>query len=113
MTDPTILFRVERRTWVRLRSDREVLCRQLARTPQSGWLGRVRDISRGGMSFILRRQILPGTELLVELATKAGELRRLPVQVVHTRLERDGSWITGCAFASTLSSGELQSFLLE
>jgi PilZ domain len=113
MTDPTILFRVERRVWVRLRSGREVHCRKLARAPHTGWLGTVLDVSRGGISFSLRRQILPGTELLIELANNAGELRRLPVQVIHTRLEREGYWITGCAFASTLSSAELQTFLPE
>jgi hypothetical protein len=113
MTDPTILFQVERRMWVRLRSDRDVRCQQLARTPHTGWLGKVQDVSRGGISFILGQQILPGTELLIELATNAGELRRLSVQVIHTRSESDGCWIVGCAFASRLSSAELQSLLLE
>ncbi len=40
----------------------------------TGWLGRVQDISHGGIAFvILRRQFEPGTKLIIDLATNAGE----------------------------------------
>jgi hypothetical protein len=113
MANPTIPFRVERRAWVRLPSDKDVRCQEISQTPHSGWLGKVRNVSRGGIGFVSKRRILPGTELLIELVTNTGELRRLLVRTVYTRLEKNGRWITGCAFASTLISEELQSFIRE
>jgi hypothetical protein len=101
----------ERRAWVRLPSDGEVSCR--LEGTGNGWLGRIRDISQGGIALILRRQIQPETDLIVELATRAGEVRSLPARVVRVTLERDGCWITGCAFASTLSPEDLQALVRE
>jgi hypothetical protein len=79
----------------------------------TGWLGRVRDISVGGIALILRHRVERETELILELATTAGEVRSLPAQVVHVTQERDGCWIVGCAFESLLSEDELQSLLGE
>jgi hypothetical protein len=53
----------------------------------------------------------PDTDLIIELETRAGELRCLPARVLQVTLGRDGCWITGCEFASTLSPEELESFL--
>jgi hypothetical protein len=73
----------------------------------TGWYGRIRDISLGGVALILRRRFDRGTNLILDLATRAGELRQLQVQVVHA-WEMDGRWIIGCEFASPISEQELQ-----
>ena len=99
----------ERRAWVRLSINKEAGC--LPAGGDYGWLGRVRNISQGGVALILRRQMQLDTDLIIELATRAGEVRSLPARVVRVMLERDGCWITGCQFASTLSPEELQSFV--
>src|SRR5690348_17525683 len=98
----------ERRAWVRLPSDREVSYRPMAGSGDTtGWLGRVRDISQGGIALILRQKFDLGTGLFIDLATNAGEVRSFSARVVWVTLERDGCWITGCEFASTLSSDEI------
>jgi hypothetical protein len=99
----------ERRAWVRLPSDGDASCRLAG--AEYGWLGRVRDISQGGIALILRRQMQPETDLIIDLATRDGEVRSLPARVVRVTLERNGCWITGCEFASTLSQEKLQSFI--
>ena len=99
----------ERRAWVRLPSDREASFRAGADT--TGWLGRVRDISQGGIALVLRQKFDLGTDLFIDLATNAGEVRSLAAQVVRVTLERDGCWITGCEFASTLGVDDLQTFV--
>ena len=103
----------ERRAWVRLSSERDVSCRPIAGLAEASWLGTVRDISQGGVALILKRRFEPGTGLFVEVATNAGELRCLPARVVRITRERDGCWITGCAFASLLTPDELQTFVRE
>jgi PilZ domain len=101
----------ERRAWVRVPSDRYVTYRPMAGADSTSWLGRIRDISQGGIALLLRHTFEPGTGLLVELATNSGEVRCLPARVVRVTLEGVGCWFTGCAFASTLRPNDLQSFL--
>jgi len=83
-------LRAERRAWVRLPSDQEICCQPMenltAEEAKTGWLGRVRDVSPGGIALILNRRFQPGTMLVVDLSTKAEETRRLPVRVVHSTL---------------------------
>jgi hypothetical protein len=107
----------ERRAWVRLPCDLDTRCQSLADLAKdkrgTGWLGRVRNISCGGIGLILRQRLDPETDLIIDLATQRGELRQLRARVVHATLERNGQWITGCAFPSTLSEEELQRFVGE
>ena len=100
-----------RRAWVRLPSDQDVSCRLMAGTDKTRWTGKVRDISQGGVALVLRQKLQPGTGLLIDLTTNAGEMLSLPARVVCITLARDGCWITGCAFAKTLSKEELGAFL--
>src|SRR5437588_1210117 len=95
----------ERRAWVRLPCHRRISCRPIAGQTigDTGWLGRVLDISLGGIGLMLRHRVEQETDLVIELATKAGELRSLPAQVVRITQERDGCWIVGCTFASLLT----------
>ena len=103
----------ERRAWVRLPSDRDASCRPIAGFAEAGWMGTVRDISQGGLALVLKRRFEPGTGLFIEVATNAGELRCLPARVVRVTLEKAGSWLTGCAFPSTLTPEELKTLIRE
>jgi hypothetical protein len=97
----------DRRAWVRFRSDQDIACQ--TEETNSGWLGKVQNISPGGIALALRRRFEPGTVLIVELATEADAPLRLSVRVIHATQERNDRWIIGCAFASPLSQHELQS----
>jgi hypothetical protein len=110
---PKECARAERRASVRFLSGRQVYCQALAASTTHGWLGRFRDISRSGIALILSQRFAPGTLLIIELATKAGYVRRLPARVAHATLDTNGPWVLGCAFAATLSQQELQTFLGE
>jgi len=105
--------KTECRAWVRFASNQATMASPTADSAVTAWLGQVRDISRGGVALILPRWIERGTHLIVDLATNAAELRRLPVQVVHASWEMDCRWIIGCAFATPLSDEELQDLLKE
>lgn len=115
MAEQTISFQAEqrkqsaeteRRAWVRFRAEQEVTCS--SDEASTGWLGRLRDISTGGVALALRRRFEPGSVLELELETKSGCPRRLSVRVVHATQERNDRWIIGCAFASPLSKEELE-----
>jgi hypothetical protein len=99
----------ERRAWVRFRAGQEVTC--TSDEANTGWLGRLQDISVGGVALALRRRFEPGTVLDLELETKIGWPRRLSVRVIHARQDRSDRWIIGCAFASSLSKEELEELL--
>jgi hypothetical protein len=101
----------ERRAWVRFRSEQDVACN--TEEANTGWLGRVRNISCSGIALLLRRRFEPGTDLNIELETKAGWPRRLSVRVIHATQDSNDRWIIGCAFATPLSREELQDFFTE
>ena len=103
--------KTQRRAWLRFRSEQDVACN--AEEANTGWLGRVRDISSGGIALVSKRRFEPATVLMVELETGAGWPRRLFIQVIHATQEREDRWIIGCAFASPLSEDELQELLEE
>jgi hypothetical protein len=119
MAEQTIPFQKERqdtaknqrRAWLRFRSEQDVACTK--EETNTGWLGRVRDISSGGMALTSKQRFEPGTVLMVELETRAGWPRRLFVQVIHATQDREDRWIIGCAFASPLSEEELRKLLEE
>jgi len=102
--------KIECRAWVRLPSNQRMMA-STANTATTAWLGQVQDISRGGVAISLRRGFRQGTNLILDLATNAGELRSIPVQVVHAKEERRGRWLLGCAFTPPLSEQELQDLL--
>ena len=126
MAQPTIPSRtghskgrpkIERRAWVRTPNDHEVSCQPMAASSKeeldTAWLGRVRDISVGGIALLLNHRFEPGTALIVELSERPKVLRHLLVHVIHATPEPNGRWILGCAFDCALSQQELQTFLEE
>lgn len=105
---------IERRVWIRYGSDLEAVCRATTLRRESGWLARVRDVSRGGIGLISRHRFRPGTPLLIEVRDQSGDLRLLAARVVHTRvLDDDGQpgWLMGCSFGLMLSDAELTALL--
>jgi hypothetical protein len=105
---------IERRVWVRMPSDRDVCCQKMpglgTDDSDTGWLGKVRDVSTGGIALTLTRPFEAGTILILELEAEATELRRV-IEVVHAAPETDGHWVIGCVFANPLGEDELQILL--
>lgn len=102
-------WKIERRARVRIHSEEHAVW--IMEEADSALLGIVRDISSGGMALILRQWLEPGTVLIVELETKAGQPRRVPVHVRHSTEDANDRWIIGCTFASPLTEKELRDFL--
>jgi hypothetical protein len=109
----TLLKKKNRRAWVRWPCDLEAFCQpHPVQTDRLWWLGRVRKISRGGISLLLSLQLDVGTLLEVELHTRiAAFSRTLAARVVHAGPLRYGGWIYGCAFHELLSEEELRLLL--
>lgn len=110
-TEQPVAPRTERRAWIRFRSEQEISCQP--DEVNTAWLGKVQDVSPGGIALILRRRFEPGASLSIELTTQGDWPRRLVARVVHATQEMDGRWIVGCAFARPLSEQELQTLLGE
>src|SRR5205823_5684310 len=72
------------------------------------WLGRVRDLSAGGIGLVLRRPFEPGVTLTIELeGSGEGPPPLLVARVVHLEAGAGGGWVIGCAFANPLSDKDL------
>src|SRR5947209_7522177 len=106
---PALSLSAERRAYVRLSSDLEASCQPPGRVLEAGWLGKVHDISLGGIGLLLRHCFRPGTALAVELRDDTGKLlRTVRLHVVHaTAVLADGHqcWLIGCTFGEPLSAG--------
>jgi hypothetical protein len=106
----------ERRAWVRYPTSQEICCQPIAPSTagerEIGWVGKLRDISSGGLVLALRRRFEPGTLLIIELPGKAkGQVRPAPIRVVRVRLAGKRQYTMGCEFISPLSDEELQAVL--
>jgi hypothetical protein len=106
---------LERRAFVRYASDLTAACRPSSGRNDAGWLGRVRDISTGGIGLFLRHRFRRGTPLLIELRLPNGaNLGEKRVEVMHTtaaRIDGELGWCIGCAFTAPLTETELRSLL--
>jgi c-di-GMP-binding flagellar brake protein YcgR len=118
MAEQTILFdtghantllATERRAWVRIRSEESIHYQH--EEANTTWLGRVHDISLGGVAFVAPRRFEPGTALRIQLATRAGGTYNLVVRVIHATQQIDDRWVIGCAFPEPLSQQQLQDFI--
>jgi hypothetical protein len=79
------------------------------RTAQDGkvWL---RDLSEGGISFVVPAGLEKGTELVLYLKA-CGERHQVPAQVRHSTPEPDGNWRIGCAFSHRISTEMVDALL--
>jgi c-di-GMP-binding flagellar brake protein YcgR len=114
---PKTLLKIERRAWLRLPTEQDVICHPVTsgpqRTPELAWLGKVRDVSLGGIGLTINRRFEPGIELIVELSVKPRGVLNIPVRVVHATSDKKGLWIIGCEFIFPLSEEERQSLIWE
>jgi hypothetical protein len=110
-TENPAALMAERRAWVRFRNESDISC--ASEEANTAWLGRIQDVSPGGIALTVRRRFEPEASLTVELATKTGEPRRFIVRVVHATQATDGRWTIGCAFARPLGDEELQTLFGE
>jgi len=102
----------DRRAWVRFANDLNVTYRQAGALKDSGWPGRVANVSAGGLSLLLRHRFEAGTQLAVEVHNRAGTFRRtLLARVRHATAviaSGDPRWLVGCAFEQNLTEEELK-----
>ena len=107
----TASTQADRRAYVRVASDLAATCNPPGRR-LTGWPGRVKDISVGGIGLLLQHRFRPGTTLTVELRESSGHvLRTVQARVIHTTALRvDGGycWLLGCSFKHPLTEEELE-----
>jgi hypothetical protein len=105
---------VERRARVRLPQSQDIYCQPRTSSAQeagqTGWLGKLHNISTGGLALILKKRFEPGTVLIVELGVDRA-VGSVTVRVVHTTLSTKGRWIIGCEFLRPLSDEEVQALV--
>jgi hypothetical protein len=94
-------------------SSQEVYCQPMSASTteevETGWWGKLDNISSGGLAVRVSRPFEPGTLLIIELSDKTKRLTRsFPVQVVHSNAVGNRLWIIGCEFIRPLSEEELQ-----
>jgi len=70
---------------------------------------RVRDVSRGGMKFLIANDLEPGTLVKINLPASAGHAVVLAC-IMHSTAESDGTFSVGCAFSDELGDAELRQF---
>jgi hypothetical protein len=96
----------ERRAWIRYPSNAEAICEDTG----SGQLlqARVRNISLGGMSLLVKKPIGAGTALKVEVPSLLEETpRQMWVRVLYLTAEAGGQWGLGCVFTQPIGADHL------
>jgi hypothetical protein len=104
----------ERRAWVRYGSAAAAVCRDGGALRNSGWIGKVRDISAGGVGLVLRHRFRVGTPLSLDIKNGQGDFCvTVEARVIHVNAEHtaDSGWLTGCSFLKPLSDDELKKLL--
>jgi hypothetical protein len=99
-------------------SSQEVYCQPMPASSadgvETGWWGKLCNLSSGGLAVRLSRSFEPGTLLIIELSDKTKRLMRSSlVQVVHAAGEGNRLWIIGCEFIRPLSEEEVQTLVAE
>ena len=100
----------ERRFWVRYPADLKTSV-QLSRPdgPFSA-TAELRDISRGGVNFILDRPLPTGRMVNLELPLGRGEVHTILACVVRATEEAEDRWALGCLFSRELTDADLSSY---
>ena len=103
-------LQTERRVWVRYPCEVEASC-QPANAPDALRLSaRVRDISRGGIHFLVNCPVESGALLSVELPAPAGRFASTVLAYVVRVQPLQGEWSVGCTFACELNDDDLEPF---
>jgi len=111
-SQPSASTCADRRAYVRVASDLAATCNAAGGRRLTGWPGRVKDISAGGIGLLLQHRFRPGTVLTIELRERTGQvLRTVQARVVHTTALRvDGGycWLLGCSLKQPLTDAEFE-----
>ncbi len=98
----------ERRLWVRYPAEVATDVQLVDRESPERMAAQVRDISRGGASLLLDRDVPPGQLLNIELpSADTSESQTVLACVVRSNAGRAGEWIVGCVFSRELSEADL------
>lgn len=102
----------ERRDTVRYTINLDTSCRLLAMVQGESNPIRVRNISAGGISLVLPRELPPDTLLEIELLNRPQMfLCKLQVNITYRVEHPSGDWIMGGAFLRRLTDEELRMLL--
>jgi hypothetical protein len=110
MSETTEPFR-EKRVAVRAASYQETYCHFATLEKLACRWGKVRDLSRLGISFVFEDHFTPGQLLIVELPSKTPATNAVPARVVYALPQKDGACLAGCSFARPLADQEYQALL--
>src|SRR5262249_59360585 len=98
-TVPSTATQTERRAWVRYPCNCDSACHPLAGAPGMQWLGKICNLSQGGVGLSVTRRFEVGTVLAIDMEGKPEHvLGTVLARVVHVSLQSDGDWLHGCAF---------------
>jgi hypothetical protein len=101
----------ERRIWVRYPCDVEATCQPADSAEAMRLSARVRNISRGGIHFLLNCPVEAGSLVSVELPGAGGNtVSTVLAYVVRVAPDAEGEWSVGCTFATELQEGDLEPF---
>jgi hypothetical protein len=107
---------MERRARVRFLQSQDVYCQpkpfSSADGQPTGWLGKLWNISAGGLALVVNQRFEPGTVLAIELGVNRA-VGSIVARVVHTTVSTGGRWIIGCQFLQPLSEEDLHTLLAE
>lgn len=100
---------VERRTTTRYLCDLGTTCYLLATVDNDPWLARVRNISAGGISLLLHREIEPGRVVNLDLQNPERHFHcQIAVRIRYIVEHPSGDWIHGCEFLTKLTAEQLR-----
>lgn len=102
----------ERRQSIRYGISLETSCRLLAMVKDDPIPVRVRNISRGGISLVVHKQVESGTLLEIELLNRPNMvLSKLQVKITYAVEHPSGDWILGGSFVEKLSDEDIKALL--
>lgn len=106
-----LVVEADRRDWARFPCDVKVRCHLMGSSDRESLSAEVMNISRGGISLLVDRELGSGQFLGVDLPTSSeGGVSCVLAYVLHANLLDGGKWALGCSFSAELDDEELQAF---
>jgi hypothetical protein len=103
------LLEAERRASVRFPCPTDSFYCSLTHGPDICLTAQVRDLSPQGIGLVFTQKVARGTILSVELPSRSQQLPCfLLASVSYSRVQADGTWLTGCQFGRPLTDAEFQ-----